>query len=324
MNTASATITPCVASRPHVAAGTGPAFGGVVVPLATPLAAVDSLDVGGLGRLVEHVIAGGVHGIFVLGTTGEGPSLSHETQRSLVREVMRQVGDRVPVFVGITDPSFAESVALADWAAAEGAAAVVAAPPFYFAAAQEALVGWMTELADRVPLPLLLYHSPEMTKAGFTIDSLRALADCPNIVGLKDSSGDMDYFAAAMAVARNHRPDWSMLMGTEMLFPRGRALGCHGVVPGGANVCPRVFADMHAALVRGDGDAIDSLQAEMQSLGRLYSVGTLPGRVVVGIKAALAELGICSALAATPFERLTPDQHREVRAILATLKECGA
>lgn len=317
MNAASAT--PLPRSSVRASEPTGPRLGGVVVPLATPLAAVDTLDVGGLERLVEHVIAGGVHGIFVLGTTGEGPSLSHETQRSLVRHVMRQVGDRVPVFVGITDPSFAESVALADQAAAEGAAAVVAAPPFYFAAAQESLVGWMRELAARVPLPLLLYHIPEMTKAGFTIDSLRALADCPNIVGLKDSSGDMDYFAAAMAIARDHRPDWSMLVGSEILCPEGYALGGHGVVPGGANVCPRVFAELHAALVHGDVDAVQAAHAGVRSLGRLYAVGTLPGRVVVGIKAALAELGICSAQSATPFERLTADQRGEVRAILATL-----
>lgn len=319
MNAASASLTSLPASQPRATAPYGPRFSGVVVPLATPLAAVDTLDVAGLERLVEHVIDGGVHGIFVLGTTGEGPSLSHETQRSLVRHVMRQVGDRVPVCVGITDPSFAESAALADWAAAEGAAAVVAAPPFYFAAAQQSLVEWMRDLAARVPLPLLMYHIPEMTKAGFTSDSLRALADCPNIVGLKDSSGDMDYFAAAMAIARERRSDWSMLVGSETLCTEGYALGGHGVVPGGANVCPRVFAGLHAALIRGDSDAVEALQDEVRSLGRLYAVGSLPGRVVVGIKAALAELGICSAQSATPFERLTPDQHGDVRAILATL-----
>ena len=319
MNAASASTTPLPATGLRANESARPKFGGVVVPLATPLAAVDTLDIGGLERLVEHVIDGGVHAIFVLGTKGEGPSLSHETQRNLVRHVVRQAGDRVPVYIGITDPSFAESVALADWAAAEGAAAVVAAPPFYFAAAQDALVGWMRELAARVPLPLLLYHIPEMTKAGFTVDSLQALADCPNTVGLKDSSGDMDYFAAAMAIARKHRPEWSLLVGSEILCPQGYALGGHGVVPGGANVCPRVFADLHAALVRGDTDAVEAAQAAVRSLGRLYTVGSLPGRVVVGIKAALAELGICSAQTATPLERLTPDQRREVRAILATL-----
>lgn len=319
MNAASDSTTPIPAPGPLADESAGLRFGGVVVPLATPLVAVDTLDVGGLERLVEHVINGGVHAIFVLGTTGEGPSLSHETQRSLVRHVVRQAGGRVPVCVGITDPSFAESVALADWAAGEGASAVVAAPPFYFAAAQDALVEWMRELAARVPLPLLLYHIPEMTKEGFTGEALRALADCPNIIGLKDSSGDMEYFAAAMAIAQDHRPDWSMLVGTEIRYLEGYALGCHGVVPGGANVHPRVFADLHAALVRGDADAVEAAQAEVRSLGRLYSVGMLPGRVVVGIKAALADLGVCSAQAATPLERLTPDQHRHIRAILATL-----
>lgn len=319
MNAASGSATFLPGSRPRATEPNGPRFSGVVVPLATPLAAVDTLDLGGIERLVEHVIEGGVHAIFVLGTTGEGPSLSHETQRALVRHVMRQVGDRVPVLVGITDPSFAESVALSERAASEGVAAVVAAPPFYFAAAQDALVRWMRELAERVPLPLLLYNIPELTKAGFTGDTLRALADCPNIVGIKDSSDDMAYFAEVLAIARELRPDWSILVGSETRCPEGHALGGHGVVAGGANVCPNVFADLHAAVVRGDADAVQALQAKVRSLGRLYSVGTLPGRVVVGIKAALAELGICPALAATPFETLTPDQHGQVQAIVATL-----
>ena len=319
MNASSAAATPTPESRSRAAASAGQRFRGVVVPLATPLAAIDTLDFAGLERLVEHVIDGGVDAIFLLGTTGEGPSLSHATQREVVRRVTRQAGNRVPVLVGITDPSFAESVALADWAANEGAAAVVAAPPYYFPAAQAALVDWTRELAERVPLPLVLYNIPEMTKSGFAIDTLRALADCPNIVGLKDSSDDMAYFAEAVALARELRPDWTVLVGPEIRVPEAHALGGHGVVPGGGNVCPRLFADLHAAVERGDAAKVKSLHDRVGTLGELYAIGTLPGRVVVGIKTALEELGICSALTATPLERLAGDQRRQVREILARL-----
>ena len=319
MNASSAAAIPMPASRPLVSESSAQRFRGVVVPLATPISAIDTLDIAGLERLVEHVIDGGVHGIFVLGTTGEGPSLSHATQRDLVRHVTRQVGNRLPVLVGITDPSFTEGVALADWAANEGAAAVVVAPPYYFPAAQDALVEWTRALAERVPLPLMLYNIPEMTKSGFAIETLRALADCPNIVGLKDSSDDMAYFAEAVAVARELRPEWSVIVGPEIRVPEAHALGGHGVVPGGANVCPRVFADLHAAVLRGDAAEVKSLHDRVRTLGELYAVGTLPGRVVVGIKTALEELGICSALTATPLERLAGDQRRQVREILARL-----
>jgi len=297
----------------------GPRFGGVVVPLATPLIAIDTIDVDGLERLINYVIAGGVNAIFILGTTGEGPSLSHDTQRSLVDHVMRQVADRVPVLVGITDPSFAESVAMAEWAANAGAAAVVAAPPFYFPAAQDPLILWIRQLVAQLPLPLFLYNIPEMTKAGFEGDTLKALADCPNVVGIKDSSDDMDYFADIVEIARERRPDWSILVGSETRFPQGFSLGGHGVVPGGANVKPKLFVDLYTSLVHGDTDAVNSLHAKVCALGGLYSIGTQPGRVVVGIKNALAELGICSPLVATPFEQLNVDQKNQVRVILATL-----
>jgi dihydrodipicolinate synthase/N-acetylneuraminate lyase len=314
---AAAIPTPSPQARP--AQPVGPPFSGVVVPLATPLSAIDALDVAALEGLVEHVIDGGVDAIFLLGTTGEGPSLSHATQRDLVRHATRQAQGRVPVLVGITDPSFAESLAIADWAAGEGAAAVVVAPPYYFPAAQDALVEWTRGLAERVPLPLVLYNIPELTKTSFAADSLRALADCQNIVGLKDSSDDMAYFAEAVAIARERRPDWSVLVGPEFRAVETHALGGQGVVPGGANICPRLFADLHAALRRGDSAAAASLHDQVLMLGRLYSVGTLPGRVVVGIKTALAEMGICQALTATPLERLDGDQRRRVREILDRL-----
>src|SRR6266496_1108869 len=109
---------------------------GILPPVVTPLLERDQLDVAGLARLLEHILAGGVSGLFILGTTGEGPSLSYRLRRELVERVCRQVRRRVPVLVGITDTAFVESVSVAQASAGAGADAVVLAPPYYLPEAQ--------------------------------------------------------------------------------------------------------------------------------------------------------------------------------------------
>lgn len=301
----------------------GRRFQGIVPPLVTPLLSPDVLDVAGLERLVDHVLAGGVHGLFVLGTTGEGPSLSHAIQRELVQRVARLVAGRVPVLVGITNASLAESASLAHVAAASGVDAVVAAPPYYFPAGQEPLVRWARDLAARAPLPLLLYNMPEMTKVSLTADMLRRVADCPTIAGFKDSSGDMSLFAEVSALVRDLRPDWSLLVGPELLLPEAHSLGGHGGIPGGANLCPRLFVGLHQALLTGDQARVAAAVAQARTLQSLYEVGHLPGRIVVGIKAALAARGLCGPVVASPFEQFDEEQSQRVREILDRLEEPG-
>src|SRR5262245_61331944 len=112
---------------------------GIIPPLLSPLADRDQLDVAGLERLIEHVLVGGVHGLFVLGTTGEGPSLSYGLRHELLERVCRQVAGRVPVLVGITDTSLVESVRLGEHAQDAGAQAVVVSAPYYFPIGQAEL-----------------------------------------------------------------------------------------------------------------------------------------------------------------------------------------
>jgi 4-hydroxy-tetrahydrodipicolinate synthase len=296
-----------------------PRFHGIIPPLVTPLLDRDTLDVGGLERLVEHVLAGGVHGLFVLGTTGEGPMLPPAVRRAVVDRTVKQVAGRVPVLVGISDTVLADSLTLARFAADSGAAAVVAAPPYYFPAGQEPLERWCRALVAGLPLPLLLYNMPEMVKVVLGPELVRRLADLPTIVGLKDSGGDLDVFAGYTRVVRENRPDWSLLIGPEQMLPQAHALGGHGGVCGGANVQPRVFVDLQAALECGDQARAAGLQQNVVSLGRLYSVGTQPGRVIIGIKAALAALGICGDTPAAWLEQLDADQRARIGEIVADI-----
>ena len=175
---------------------------GIVVPLVTPLTGEDKIDVKGTENLVNRVIAGGVHALFLLGTTGEAQSLSMACRREFVELVAKVNAGRLPIFVCITDTSIADSIALAHYAKECGATAVVSAPPYYFASSQSELVDYYTSLADRVPLPLYLYNMPSHVKVSFEPQTVETLSKHPNIVVLKDSSANMTYLQTLGYVTR--------------------------------------------------------------------------------------------------------------------------
>ncbi len=292
---------------------------GVVPPLVTPLARADRLDADGLSRLIEHVLAGGVAGLFVLGTTGEGPSLSYRLRREMIQRSVQQVNGRVPVLVGITDTAFAESVRLAEHAAEVGAAALVLAPPPYFPAEQEDLARYVEHLVREVSLPLYLYNMPTHTKLSFAPETVRRLMQVPQIAGIKDSSGQMIYFHKLCRLAVQ-RPDWSVLIGPEELLAESVLLGGDGGVSGGANLFPRLYVELYEAARAGDRDRAATLHTQVMRLASaVYSLATHGAAVTAGLKSALACLGICQAGMAQPFTALADAECQILRQRLAEI-----
>ena len=293
---------------------------GIVPPMITPMRGRDEIDVPGLERLVEHVLAGGVSGLFLLGTTGEGPSLSYRLRRELIERVCRQVGGRVPVLVGITDTAFVEALGLARFAADTGAQAVVAAPPYYLPGGQPELREYLHHLVAELPLPLFLYNMPALTKVPFDLETVRIAMDEPRIVGLKDSSGDMAYFHGA-ADLLSHRPDWSLLIGPEERLLDAVLAGGHGGVSGGANLFPALYVGLFNACSAGDAARAFQLHAQVLRVGTsLYRIGRHPSAVIKGIKCALACLGICDDFMAEPFHRFRAGERALVEQRLAALQ----
>ncbi len=293
---------------------------GVIPPLVTPLLDADTLDHEGLKNLIDHVLAGGVHGLFLLGTTGEGPSLSKRLQYELIAEAVQLTARRVPVLVGISDASFIESVKLAEHAAASGADAVVLAPPYYFPAGQPELLEYLQDLTPRLPLPLFLYNMPSMTKVNIEVDTLRRAADIEGIAGFKDSSGNMIRFHEFLR-AMQDRPDFAMLMGPEELMAEAVLFGGHGGVAGGANICPRLFVDLYHAAVARDMGKILELQDRLFQLRKLYSCGSHASTFIKGVKCALNLKGICSDFMAEPFRAFRSPERQKVQEILQQLGE---
>lgn len=290
---------------------------GVIPPLVTPMVARDQLDYTGLERLIEHVVAGGVHGLFILGTTGEAPSLSYPLRREMISETIRIVANRVPVLVGITDTSFVETVRLAKHAASSGADGLVLSTPYYFPAGQTELKFYVDELVPQLPLPVMLYNIPSLTKVTFEIETLEYLCRHDKIVGVKDSGGDLDYFTRLIEL-KKRRPDWSIMIGPEALLAESLQRGGDGGVAGGANLCPKWFVDLYRA-VREQNAPWDELQQKIERLQAIYSIGKYASRFIKGTKCGLSLMGICDDFLADPFHRFRPDDRARVSAVLREL-----
>jgi 4-hydroxy-tetrahydrodipicolinate synthase len=237
----------------------------------------------------------------------------------LIERVCGQVDGRVPVLVGVTDTAFVESVNLAGIAADEGAAAVVLAAPYYFPAGQAELLEYLEHIVAELPLPVFLYNMPSHTKIKFELGTLRQALTLPNVMGLKDSSGDLEYFRQAADVIRAF-PGAALLMGPERLLADAIALGGHGGVCGGANLLPRMFVDWYKAAERGEALRTAELGRQVQRLGdTLYTIGKHSSAFLKGVKCALSCLGICEDAMAEPFQRFRPQQREQVQRALREL-----
>jgi 2-dehydro-3-deoxy-D-pentonate aldolase len=292
---------------------------GIIPPMITPLAGRDRLDEPGLERLLEHIIGGGVQGLFILGTCGEAPSLSYRLRRELITRVCQQVRGRLPVLVGITDTSKVEAVGLARHADEAGANALVTSAPYYFPIGQPELVNFVERLVGELPLPLYLYNMPQLTKVQFSLDTVKRFIDQERIVGVKDSSGDLNYFQQLLKVVRT-RPDWRLFMGQEYLLVDGLRSGAHGGVVGGANIAPALLVEIYHALKSGNETKFTALNERLRCLGKIYPVGQSASALIKGLKCALKMLGVCHDELADPLMRYTPQEQALVRGILVELE----
>ena len=293
---------------------------GIIPPLVTPLLDDDVLDVEGLNRLIEHLIAGGVHALFVLGTTGEAQSLSYKLRVEMIKNTCRITKGRLPVLVCISDTSIVESVNLARIAADNGADAVVSAPPYYFAAGQPELIEFYENLTPQLPLPLFLYNMPTHTKVNFAPATIQRIAADPRVIGFKDSSANAVYFQSVM-YAMKERQDFSMLVGPEEIMAESVLLGAHGGVNGGANMFPELYVELYNAAKNTNLEELKRLQEKiMQISATIYTVGQHGSSYLKGLKCALNLLGICSDYVAAPFHKF---EQREREKIWKALQKLG-
>lgn len=292
---------------------------GIVPPLVTPLTPEGRLDEPAVVRLIEHIIAGGVSGVFVLGTTGEGPCLNAGLQAAMVKASVKAVAGRIPVLVGITSSVVEDSRALARVSADAGADALVLAPPFYLPAVGADLRKHAELVLASAPLPLFLYNMPSLVKTPIPLDVVAWAMDQPGIAGLKDSSGDFIYFHRVLQLTKA-RKDFAVFIGPEEMLGDAVLFGAHGGVCGGAQVFPKLYVHLAKAAKAGEMDRVRDLNNRLQAISKhLYGTTGYAANVIRGIKVALHLKGLAGDTLSEPFGVATEADRDRIRAALAVL-----
>ncbi|MCC7319633.1 MAG: dihydrodipicolinate synthase family protein [Rubellimicrobium sp.] len=283
-------------------------FKGVVPPVITPLTENHEVDYPSLTRVVEHLIDGGVHGLFVLGSTGEVIFHDEAARGRILDHVLKIAGGRVPVLAGVIDPTTDRTIARARAAQAAGVDAVVVTAPFYTRTSQPEVVDHFRYVREALDVPVVAYDIPVCVNIKLARDSVVTLAREGTIIGLKDSSGDDGAFRFCLLDLAD-RPDVFLMTGSEIMVDTALMLGAHGVVPGLANVDPHGYVRLWNHAQAGDWTAA---RAEQERLCRLFEMvwaalpRVSPGAAGVGsFKTAMQAMGLISTnVMARPQRRL--------------------
>ncbi len=288
---------------------------GIIPPMVTPLLENGNLDIKGLSRLIKHLCRGGIHGIFLLGTTGEGPSLSHELRKQVISEACAIIKKRIPVLVCITDTSFNESLEIALHAAEAGADYLVVAPPYYFPISQGEMQDYLETLAPRLPLPFLMYNMPSCTKLHLSLETVIKAKELGSI-GIKDSSGNREYLFSLLEEFQRD-PTFSIITGNEAFLPELIQKGGCGAVAGGANFFPKLFVALYDACLANNTEAISKHMQRVQWISdTIYDVGKEESKYVKGTKSTLSVMGICDDYAAQPIGRFNATERAQITEFL--------
>ncbi len=247
-------------------------LGGVIPPLVTPLTSKGHLDREGLERLVDHVIAGGVSGVFALGSSGEGPWFPPTEQHNIVRTVVEVVGGRVPVLAGVIEPSTPRALSVADGAVEAGADVLVVASPYYYPATPAAQIDHVVKLSQSVSVPVVIYNIPQTTHNTISPSTVAALSQVEGVIGIKDSAGNWEAFEEIVRV-KEDLPEFAVLQGAEALILRSMLIGADGVVPGSANLAPALLVALVAQATGGNQEEGERLQRSLDRLSSLHDHG---------------------------------------------------
>ena len=264
------------------------------------------IDEAGTSRLVEHVLAGGVHGLLALGSTGETASLDEAARRKLLAAVVRAAGGRVPVLCGVAQTQLAVVRAEIEAAAGLGADAALVAPPFYYPTDQAGVLAFYRQVADGASLPILIYNIPQFTKVQVEPATVATLAREGVVRGIKDSSRDFEYFEG-VCIATRDLPSFRVFTGSDTMLLASLAVGGAGTICGAGNIAPGLIVSIYDAYARGDVEDARRAQDELYGLVMAVREGVFP----LAIKSALHALGVGEPWSAPPVRRL--DERAEAR-----------
>lgn len=287
---------------------------GVIPPIVTPVDQAENVNEQGLKRVIDHVINGGVHGVFVLGSNGEFYALDFENQKRAVEITVEQVNGRVPVYAGASAITTKESIKLAKMAEAAGADALTILTPMFIQPNEEEMYHHFTSIAKATNLPLILYNNPGKTTNNISVSLLEKLASIDQIIGIKNTS--LDFSQTIKYINATKDKNFRVLSGSDYYIYGTLAYGGVGCVAGTANVAPKLVVDIYEKFMAGDHAGALEAQYRLVPLRDTYSYGSFP----VVMKECLNLMGVEVGDPVKPIEHCTKERLEDIKQVLSDLK----
>lgn len=284
---------------------------GIIPALITPMHEDETVSEVGLRSVIDHVIAGGVHGTFILGSHGESFALSLEEKTNVIKMSIEASAGLVPVYVGTGMITTAQSVQMTALARELGAAAVSVITPFFIRPSQKELVDHYKTIADAAgDMPVLLYNNPMRTGVSIDVETVVTLASMDNVVGMKDSSADLIQTMKYIDATRGM--DFSVLGGNDASIYAIILCGGKGAVAATANLAPALIVGIYDAVRSGDIDKARELQYKLYRIRQAFTLGTFP----LVVKEAMNMMGFPAGPARKPIQPLLPEKRAELEKVL--------
>jgi 4-hydroxy-tetrahydrodipicolinate synthase len=287
---------------------------GIIPAVITPLTKEGKFNEKAMRKLLNYLIEGGVHGLFVVGTTGEFYGLIPEEKRDIYKITVDEVNGRVPVYAGTNGITTRETVMLTQIAEECKVDAVSVLTPMFLSPSQDQLINHYHIIAENTGLPVILYNNPPKTSVSLTPATVAKLAEVPNIAGIKDSSGDLTVTAEYIRLTQ-HIDGFSVLMGRDTLIYGALCYGAAGSIASCANVAPRLCADIYEKFIAGDLKGSLKAQFTLAPLRIAFTLGTFPAV----IKESLNLLGMEAGPCMEPAGPLSGDEREKLRKVLSDM-----
>lgn len=279
--------------------------------MVTPVTEKGALDVPAVERIIEFFAQNNVAPL-LMGTTGEGNSVSASDGLLMVETAVKAAKGRILIYAGLTGNCFAEQLSQAQAYTAAGADVIVATLPSYYALTAEQMYGYYKALADNITGPLMLYNILATTHMTIPVDVVKRLADHPNIVGLKDSERDLERMRQCIDISRD-REDFAYFCGWAAQSAYSLSIGGDGIVPSTGNFVPDMFNDLYSAATGGDMDTANRLQDETNEIAKIYQAGRTLGQSLTALKVMMQTKGLCDPWMLMPLTRLSAEEEQSIR-----------
>jgi 4-hydroxy-tetrahydrodipicolinate synthase len=282
---------------------------GIIPAMVTPVTTEDELNEAALRKLTDYLIDGGVHGVFAIGSQGEFWGFSAEEKQRVWEIVVEQTAKRVPVYAGTAAVTTREAIRLTQLAEKSGVDAVSVLTPYFISPNEDELFDHYKAIAEETSLPIVLYSNPARTGVGISPGLITRLAEIKNIVGIKDSSGDIQL---TMQYIQSTPDDFAILMGRDTLIYVGLLIGAKGAIAATGNVVPKLVAQIYDRFIEGDDEGAKEAQNALAPLRLAFAWGTFP----VVIKEALDLIGMEAGPARMPVGPMREDQRERLAQVL--------